>query len=38
MPNQSPVPGKDSLNMPVQVVRIANNAITPEIQLYIFKS
>lgn len=31
-PNQSPVPGKDSLNKPVQVVRIANNAITPEIQ------
>ncbi|WP_131401711.1 hypothetical protein [Chryseobacterium sp. JM1] len=31
-PNQSPVPGKDSLNKPVQVVRIADNAITPEIQ------
>ncbi|AZA47203.1 hypothetical protein EG346_02965 [Chryseobacterium carnipullorum] len=31
-PNQSPVPGKDSLSKPVQVIRIANNAITPEIQ------
>lgn len=33
VPNQSPVPGKDSLNTPVQVIRIANNAITPDIQL-----
>lgn len=31
-PNQSPVPGQDSLNTPVQVVRIADNAISADIQ------
>lgn len=31
-PNQSPVPGQDSLNTPVQVVRIADNAISEDIQ------
>ncbi|MDH6252190.1 hypothetical protein M2347_001917 [Chryseobacterium sp. H1D6B] len=32
VPNQSPVPGKDSLNKPVQVKRIADNAISADIQ------
>lgn len=31
-PNQSPEPGKDSLNTPVQVVRIAQNEISSDIQ------
>ncbi len=32
IPNRSPVPNKDSLSTPVQVVRIANNALTTDIQ------
>lgn len=33
VPNIAPVPNKDSLNAPVQVERIATNAITSEIKL-----